>query len=135
MLEKDQLSRSASSPYYSNNNINNSHNFIASQNKTITPKLKKPKLTSQMAYHPNTSLFDSIMHGAPASKSHFSTTTSHRATSTTTTSTPTQNPGFLRRLASTPRGRASLAAAVMVSCVVDYELWTLYGAKYFGKGE
>ncbi|RYC59443.1 hypothetical protein CHU98_g6765 [Xylaria longipes] len=70
---------------------------------------------------------------APAGKSQFSTT-SYRAASTTT-SPPAQKPGFLGRLASTPRGRASIAAVVAVGCVIDYELWTLYGVKYFGKGE
>ncbi|TRX92326.1 hypothetical protein FHL15_006712 [Xylaria flabelliformis] len=78
-----------------------------------------------MHYHPNSPLFNSVMRAMPTSKSDFSTTT--------TTPTPTQNTSFLRRIASTPRGRASLAAVVVVGCVLDYELWTLYGTKYFGK--
>ncbi|KAI0863986.1 hypothetical protein F4860DRAFT_466602 [Xylaria cubensis] len=77
-----------------------------------------------MHYHPNTPLFNLVMRAMPTGKSDFSTTT---------TPTPTQNTNFLRRMASTPRGRASLAAVVVVGCALDYELWTLYGAKYFGK--
>ncbi|KAI1369791.1 hypothetical protein F5Y08DRAFT_291365 [Xylaria arbuscula] len=47
-----------------------------------------------------------------------------------------RQPGFLRRLAATPRGRVALTAVVLGGCVIDYELWTLYGAKYFtGKGQ
>ncbi|KAI0408409.1 hypothetical protein F4802DRAFT_594345 [Xylaria palmicola] len=65
-----------------------------------------------------------------AGKVHFSST-SHRAASG---GAPVA-PGLLRRLASTPRGRASLAAVAIVGCVVDYELWALYGAKYFGKAD
>ncbi|RWA14825.1 hypothetical protein EKO27_g263 [Xylaria grammica] len=90
-----------------------------------------------MPYQPNTPLLNSIPRAAAlARKTRFSTPSYRGLASAATPSTPGPNPGFLRRLASTPRGRASLAAAAVVGCVVDYELWTLYGAKYFGgKGE
>ncbi|KAI0968181.1 hypothetical protein F4678DRAFT_443560 [Xylaria arbuscula] len=88
-----------------------------------------------MPYRSNITLFSnpSIAQTARlAGKSHsYSTTTGSNLASATT-----PNAGFLRRLAATPRGRVSLAAAVVVGCVLDYELWVLYGAKYFGgKGE
>ncbi|KAK5626457.1 hypothetical protein RRF57_002172 [Xylaria bambusicola] len=60
----------------------------------------------------------------------------YRSASTSTSTSKPTTTGLLRRLAATPRGRAGLAAAALVGCVVDYELWTLYGAKYFsGKGQ
>ncbi|KAI0429086.1 hypothetical protein F5Y09DRAFT_343002 [Xylaria sp. FL1042] len=76
-----------------------------------------------MPYQSRTPLFNSIIQAAPlaGSNSHFFSTSSTRNLPSST---------------ATPRGRASLAAAVVVGCVIDYELWTLYGAKYFGgKGE
>ncbi|GAW13895.1 hypothetical protein ANO14919_032860 [Xylariales sp. No.14919] len=90
-----------------------------------------------MPYQPNPPLLNSIPRAAAlARKTRFSTPSYRGLASTATPSTPGPSPGLLRRLASTPRGRASLAAAAVVGCVVDYELWTLYGAKYLGgKGE
>jgi hypothetical protein len=44
--------------------------------------------------------------------------------------------GLLRRLASTPRGRATIGAVVVLGTIVDYEIWSLYGASWFsGKGK
>lgn len=90
-----------------------------------------------MPYQPNTP-FNSTTRTTGTSL-HSSTTGYYRrlaSTTTTTTttkptSTPAQNHGFVRRLASTPRGRATLAAVLLVGVAVDYELWTLYGSKYF----
>ncbi|KAI0811731.1 hypothetical protein GGR55DRAFT_677953 [Xylaria sp. FL0064] len=87
-----------------------------------------------MPYQSQAPLFHSIMQAAPlaGNKSHFSTGSPRNLPlSSSTSAAAAPNAGFLRRLAATPRGRASLAAAVVVGCVIDYELWTLYGAKYF----
>ncbi|KAI1132802.1 hypothetical protein F5Y10DRAFT_230155 [Nemania abortiva] len=128
------------------------HHFITCKPSTQEPNIttstpadrqftKKPnQAIIKMPYQPNTPLFNPIMRAArpstPVMRAPFSTT-SHRGLANATPTAAGQNTGFLRRMASTPRGRVSLAAAVVVRCVIDYELWTLYGAKYFGgkKGE
>ena len=55
------------------------------------------------------------------------------ATSTTsnaTSSSVAELPGYIRRLASTPRGRVSIAGVVLMGCALDYELWTWYQARH-----
>ncbi|KAI0103008.1 hypothetical protein GGR51DRAFT_525349 [Nemania sp. FL0031] len=86
----------------------------------------------------NTTIFNSIMRAASpttaARKTHFSTT-SYRGLANATPTAPVQTSGVLRRLAATPRGRVSIAAAVIIGCAIDYELWTQYGSKYFAGKE
>ncbi|KAI1429788.1 hypothetical protein F5Y12DRAFT_725444 [Xylaria sp. FL1777] len=86
-----------------------------------------------MPYQPNAPLLSPTKRAAAlAGESHFSTS----GTASATSAAPKDAGLNLRRVAATPGGRAFLAAAVVVGCVIDYELWTLYGAKYFsGKGQ
>ena len=91
-----------------------------------------------MPFQPSTTFHMRAVPTIPSGRTYFSSTSLRNSASNTTTTTTTtpataaQNPGFLRRLAATPRGRAGLVAAAVVGGVIDYELWTLYRSGYFG---